>query len=122
MSIVAGFSIDWYSSGHEHQDHLPGYLLSAAAFLFDFMVASQLKVLNSGPGSSPLACCTSDICFHSKTIFSLFIYKVPESDAPAENIVKDVGKVLKNAKMCIFLIWASAGGIFTVYIWYYFIW
>uniref|UniRef100_A0A2S2QZL6 Major facilitator superfamily domain-containing protein 6-A n=1 Tax=Sipha flava TaxID=143950 RepID=A0A2S2QZL6_9HEMI len=90
MSIIAGFLIDWYSSGLEHQNHLPGYLLSTTAFLLDFLVATQLKV--------------------------------PESDAPAENIVKDVGKVLKNAKMCIFLIWATAGGIFTVYIWFYFIW
>ncbi|VVC36478.1 Major facilitator superfamily domain,Major facilitator superfamily associated domain [Cinara cedri] len=47
--------------------------------------------------------------------------KVPESDAPTRNIFGDVKKVM-NAKMGMFLVWAMAGGIFTAYIWYYFIW
>jgi len=44
MSLVAGGAIDWYSSGLAQKDHLPGYLLSAASFLVDFMVALNLKV------------------------------------------------------------------------------
>ncbi|XP_026813003.1 uncharacterized protein LOC113553710 isoform X2 [Rhopalosiphum maidis] len=51
-----------------------------------------------------------------------FNLKIPETDGPTTNILKDVKKVMKNAKVCVFLIWATIGGIFTAYIWYYFIW
>ncbi|XP_050546793.1 uncharacterized protein LOC126908605 [Daktulosphaira vitifoliae] len=48
--------------------------------------------------------------------------KVPESDGSTENILKDVKKVINSAKVCVFLVWAVAGGIFCAYIWFYFIW
>ncbi|CAH1725097.1 uncharacterized protein LOC114131568 isoform X1 [Aphis gossypii] len=48
--------------------------------------------------------------------------KVPETSGPTTNILKDVKIVLKNAKVCVFLVWATAGGMFMAYICYYFIW
>uniref|UniRef100_A0A2H8TQW3 Major facilitator superfamily domain-containing protein 6-A n=1 Tax=Melanaphis sacchari TaxID=742174 RepID=A0A2H8TQW3_9HEMI len=50
------------------------------------------------------------------------LLKVPETDGQTTNILKDVKIVLKKAKVCVFLVWATIGGIFIVYIWYYFIW
>lgn len=44
MSVVSGCAVDWYSTGLARKDNLPGYLLSAAAFLVDFVVAFNLKV------------------------------------------------------------------------------
>jgi len=44
MSMISGGSIDWYSTGLAQKNHLPGYLLSAASFFIDFVVAFNLKV------------------------------------------------------------------------------
>lgn len=90
MSLVAGGAIDWYSSGLAQKDRLPGFLLSAASVIVDFLVVLNLKV--------------------------------PETDGPTSNVLGDVKVVLKNTKVCVFLVWATVGGIFTSYIWFYFIW
>jgi len=44
MSLVAGGAIDWYSSGLAQKDRLPGFLLSAASVIVDFLVVLNLKV------------------------------------------------------------------------------
>jgi len=44
MSVVSGSVIDRYSSDLAHKDYLPAYLISAASFFLDFVVAFNLKV------------------------------------------------------------------------------
>jgi len=72
MSIVSGSIIDLCSTGQKYKNDLPGYLLSTAALLVDFVVARKLKVKTI---ISIIICNIDAICFATWTTFKSRIKK-----------------------------------------------
>lgn len=109
FSIIAGTLVDAMSES-QFVNYSVIYFLLGAALLPDMLVSSCLEVRST---SIPIA-------------FSFQLYRSIrfqfKPNAMSSNIIKDVCKLFKSLRICVFFIWCIAIGFCTALVWNFLFW
>ncbi|KAJ4431529.1 hypothetical protein ANN_20127 [Periplaneta americana] len=103
-ALLAGYAVDWWSAGSANKDYTPAFILVLIFGVLDILCCFRLRV--RGIVSS---FCSGD---------EISLPPIPRS----ENILKDVGQLLKHKHIVIFLTFAVLAGVIDSFIVYFLFW
>jgi predicted ABC-type sugar transport system permease subunit len=102
FSVIAGVMVDSLSEGSSTKNFESAFYLSFVFLLFDFAVSSRIKVSTSS------------------WLYANFINRFNFQNVQKQqssNILKDVGRLLVDIRIIVFLVWCVAVGMCTGLIW-----
>lgn len=111
FNLLAGFSVDLISGNQPIKNYSVIYYLMAAALLPNTLVSSCLEVRRTS--------FRFFIRFNQTILFHHFQFKPNKFSS---NIIKDIGKLFKSARVVIFFLWCVAVGLCTAITWNFLFW